>query len=322
MGFHEVRFPTTISRGSAGGPGFASTFTEQRSGSVDIVVHRERSRRSYFPTQQDRKQVRLAELLDFFEARSGAANAFRFKDWADFTTAADHVGAHAATDRVIGTGDDVTTVFALRTSYASGGVTKWRPITKPVAGTVLVAVAGVALVEGVDWTVNAATGLVTFTTAPALGDEVTAGCEFDTPVRFSAETDRLLRAALTTHQLRNVEGVRLEEDLAPSPLDDERHFGGGRAFGAVAANFSLAVADGAAISVNPSVAGIEMTLPATGGLAAVGPDFFRVFNDSFLYSIAVKDAGGATVVSLGPRSSANLGVYVVDASDTLAWRAS
>lgn len=322
MGFHEVEFPMDPEYASGFAPGFRNTFTELRSGAVETAVHNERPRRSFDLRGQVQSYDDAEALYTFWTARTGGANGFRIRDWTDYTTAANRRGTPGAADRLLGVGDDVTTVFALRTSYVSGGVTKWRPLTKPVAGTVRVSVGGVELVEGVDWTVNTATGLVTFTTAPALGDDVEAGCEFHVPVRFAPETDAKLGQVINAYDLESIERIMVFEDLAPSPLDDERHFGGGRAFGAVSANFSLAVADGAAISVNPSVAGIEMTLPATGTLAAVGPDFFRVFNDSFLYSITVKDAGGATVASLGPRSSANLGVYVVDASDTLAWRAS
>ncbi|RMD47084.1 MAG: TIGR02217 family protein, partial [Alphaproteobacteria bacterium] len=44
-------------------------------------------------------------------------------------------------------------------------------------------------VEGVDWEVDVTTGVITFTTAPGDGAEVTAGFEFDVPVRF--DTDRI-----------------------------------------------------------------------------------------------------------------------------------
>ena len=55
-----------------------------------------------------------------------------------------------------------------------------------VEGTVTVAVDGVLRQ---DWTCDASTGLVTFATAPAANAVVTAGFEFDVPVRF--DTDRL-----------------------------------------------------------------------------------------------------------------------------------
>jgi uncharacterized protein (TIGR02217 family) len=43
--------------------------------------------------------------------------------------------------------------------------------------------------EGTDWTLNAATGEVTFAIAPVSGAVITAGFEFDVPVRF--DTDRI-----------------------------------------------------------------------------------------------------------------------------------
>ena len=62
-----------------------------------------------------------------------------------------------------------------------------RRIVKPVTGTVRVARGGVETVAG--WSVNATSGVVTFAAAPGAGVLVTAGFEFDVPVRF--DTDRL-----------------------------------------------------------------------------------------------------------------------------------
>lgn len=50
-----------------------------------------------------------------------------------------------------------------------------------------VALAGAEQVSG--WSVDATTGIITFAAAPASGVLVTAGFEFDVPVRF--DTDRL-----------------------------------------------------------------------------------------------------------------------------------
>ncbi len=72
-------------------------------------------------------------------------------------------------------------------AYASGSQTWTRTITKPVAGTVVVALDGVT--QGSGWSVDTTTGIVTFTSAPASGVAVTAGFEFDVPVRF--DTDQL-----------------------------------------------------------------------------------------------------------------------------------
>jgi uncharacterized protein (TIGR02217 family) len=59
-----------------------------------------------------------------------------------------------------------------------------RTIAKPVEGTVRIAVDG-AEVE--DFEVDTTTGMVTLASAPAEGAAVTAGFEFDTPVRFDAD---------------------------------------------------------------------------------------------------------------------------------------
>lgn len=321
MGFHEISYPLNPEYASRFTPGFRTSFTELRSGAVTAQVHAERPRRQIDLKEQLRTRDEAEAMLTFWTARTGGANGFRLRDWTDYTTAADRRSAPADDDRNIGTGDGVTTVFALRTSYVSGGVTKWRPIQKPVAGSVLVAVAGVAMVESVDFTVNTTTGLVTLAVAPGVGDAVTAGCEFEVPVRFAPETDAALGAVINAYDLLAFERVIAVEDINPSPLDDERHFGGGRAFGAISANVTLAVLDGQALTFNPSTSGLSATLPAIAGLPAIGPDFFDVFNDSFTFSLAVKDSGGATVVTLGPRSSARLGVLPVDALGTTAWRA-
>jgi uncharacterized protein (TIGR02217 family) len=63
-----------------------------------------------------------------------------------------------------------------------------RTITKPVAGTVKVYLDGVEQLWG--WSVDTTTGVVTFGTAPAMGVEVTADCEFDVPVRSIPTTWR------------------------------------------------------------------------------------------------------------------------------------
>lgn len=69
-----------------------------------------------------------------------------------------------------------------------------RTITKPVAGTVKVYLAGVQQTSG--WSANTTTGVITFTNAPGNGVSVSADYEFDVPVRF--DTDRM---AVTIEQI-------------------------------------------------------------------------------------------------------------------------
>ncbi|MFN7177769.1 MAG: DUF2460 domain-containing protein, partial [Thermaurantiacus sp.] len=78
----------------------------------------------------------------------------------------------------------------------SGGEIESRLIAKPVTGTVKIYRGGVEATSG--WTVNTATGLVTFTTAPTSGVQVTADFEFDVPVRFDSDQ---MDITIETYQL-------------------------------------------------------------------------------------------------------------------------
>ncbi len=132
----------------------------------------------------------VGALIAFFEARGGQLYGFRWKDWADFKSCAASGAGPAFDDQIIGTGDGVTRGFALQKAYRSGRAESISgSITKPVPGTVLAGIEGVPLVESIGFEVDVTTGIVTFTDAPDVGVTVTAGFEFDVPVRF--DTDRI-----------------------------------------------------------------------------------------------------------------------------------
>jgi uncharacterized protein (TIGR02217 family) len=188
MSFHEVRFPAALSAGSSGGPERRTEIVSLSNGFEERNSPWAHSRRRYDAGLGVRSLDDLAEVIAFFEARHGQLYGFRWKDWTDFRSCAPS-GQPAATDQAIGTGDGAVTVFQLRKRYASGAQAYARPIGKPVEGSVLVAVNGTARVYGVDFSVDHETGVVTFVAAPATGVVVTAGFEFDVPVRF--DTDRI-----------------------------------------------------------------------------------------------------------------------------------
>ena len=81
-----------------------------------------------------------------------------------------------------------------------------RSITKPVAGSVRVALGGVEQASG--WSVSTTTGLVTFATPPPLGVAVTAGFEFDVPVRFDSDA---LEVTLDLERLGSITSIPLVE---------------------------------------------------------------------------------------------------------------
>jgi uncharacterized protein (TIGR02217 family) len=186
MAFHEIRFPDNISRGARGGPERRTQIVELASGDEERNASWANSRRRYDAAYGIRRADDLAVVVAFFEARNGRLYGFRWKDWGDYKSCLPS-GAPTATDRAIGTGDGATKVFQLVKAYSSGAQTWIRSITKPVSGTVKVALDGIAQASG--WAVDTATGQITFTTAPANGVIVSAGFEFDVPVRF--DTDQL-----------------------------------------------------------------------------------------------------------------------------------
>lgn len=207
MGFHEVRFPANLSFGSVGGPERRTEVVTLANGHEERNTPWAHSRRRYDAGLGLRSLDDVAALLAFFEARRGQLFGFRWKDWADYKSCLPS-GRVTALDQVIGTGDGGTTEFALRKSYDPDGAVYHRPIAKPVAGTVLVAISGDPQVETVDYTLDTARGVVTFFTPPDIGTAVTAGFEFDVPVRF--DTDRV-QVSVASFQAGDVPTVPVVE---------------------------------------------------------------------------------------------------------------
>ncbi|KEO56537.1 DUF2460 domain-containing protein [Thioclava pacifica] len=186
MAFHEVRFPANLSFGSVGGPERRTEIVTLTNGFEERNSPWSHSRRRYDAGVGLRSLDDVERLLAFFEARSGQLHAFRWKDWADYKSCAPSKIVDYE-DQLIGHGDGVTTQFQLSKAYVSGGVEYRRPIAKPVAGTVKLGVQGGYQAEAVDWEVNLATGTIGFFSAPAAGAPITAGFEFDVPVRFDTD---------------------------------------------------------------------------------------------------------------------------------------
>lgn len=207
MPFHEVRFPASLSFGSVGGPERRTDIVTLANGFEERNTPWAHSRRRYDAGLGMRSLDDVATLIAFFEARRGQMFGFRWKDWSDFKSG----GAKrdvAFEDQVIGEGDGARSVFALAKTYRSGEFTYTRPIAKPVAGTVQIGVAQDRLFEGSDFEVDTATGLVTLFEAPGEGQQVSAGFEFDVPVRF--DTDRI-QTSVASFQAGDVPNVPVVE---------------------------------------------------------------------------------------------------------------
>lgn len=188
MAFHETRFPANLSFGSVGGPERRTEIVALTNGYEERNSPWAHSRRRYDAGLGLRSLDDVAALIAFYEARAGQLHGFRWKDWADYSSALPSRAVSAA-DQLIGQGDGRSVSFQLVKLYRSGEQGYRRPILKPVEGTVRIAVGDVEQFETVDFTVDHATGIVTLQVAPMADAPITAGFEFDVPVRF--DTDRI-----------------------------------------------------------------------------------------------------------------------------------
>ena len=185
MAFDNVRFPTAISRGSTGSAERRTDVVTTASGREERNARWANSKRKYNAGFGVKSLDDIQAVVAFFEERRGKLYAFRWKDFADFKSCAASA-AVAATDQVIGTGDGVTAAFQLVKKYGTGTRNYVRAINAPVSGTVRVAVNGVVTTL---FAVNVLTGMMTFNAGsiPVIGAVVTAGFEFDVPVRFDTD---------------------------------------------------------------------------------------------------------------------------------------
>lgn len=183
QGFHEASLPLRLALGATGGPARRTDIVALSNGGEARNARWADSRRRYDVGTGLRSIEDLYQLTAFFEARRGQLYGFRFRDPVDHASAAPGT-AITATDQELGTGDGETAVFQLRKLYGE----TIRTIRKPVAGSVQLAVDGVA-VEAADFEVDDTTGEVTFAPGaiPGEGAVISAGYEFDIPVRFDAD---------------------------------------------------------------------------------------------------------------------------------------
>lgn len=199
MSFHEIQFPTAIAFHSSGGPTRKTEIVTLGSGFEERNAVWANSRRHYDVGYGVKTLDDLHAVIGFFEARSGRLYGFRFKDFTDFKSCAPGASV-TPTDQPLGTGDGATTEFQLAKTYTSGPASWQRTIKKPGAGTVRVAVDGVETAV----TADTITGLVTFASPPAAAAVLTAGFEFDTPVRFDTDALSINLAAFNAGEIPSI----------------------------------------------------------------------------------------------------------------------
>ena len=209
--FHDVLFPPAVSFGATGGP-------ERRNEIVALTSGREKrnarvslSRRRYDAGTGIRSLEDLHDVVAFFEARRGSLHAFRFRDPFDMKSCRPQA-TPSPLDQTLGTGDGATLRFALVKVYGEGADAYHRPIARPRPESLRVAVGGSELSYPGGFTFDGEKAEVVLADAPAVGVAITAGYEFDVPVRFDAER---LSVSLASFRAGQIPSIPLIEVLQP-----------------------------------------------------------------------------------------------------------
>ena len=202
--FEDVTFPLEIGRDAMVTAEFSTNVVTTMSGHERRNSSWSDARLRYDVGPGVRDENELGVLLNFFRARRGPATGFRFGDPFDFSSN-DMTGAPTMVDEILGVGDGLRTSFALVKNY--GDNEQARRVTRPTAGTVAVALDGVA---AAGWSLTDY-GVVVFETAPAAGAAITAGFQFDVPVRFADDRIEVSRATFGAGDMPSVPLIEIRE---------------------------------------------------------------------------------------------------------------
>jgi uncharacterized protein (TIGR02217 family) len=201
--FFEVEFPRKLSYGMTGGNTFSTTVNKGFSGYEQrnknwksslskwtVSVHSQQGAEANgnvsFITDFDL-------LRDFNLVVTGQGDAFRLFEPTDYSLSL------ASGTGILAAPDGTNKIFQITKTYKIGGRAYIRNIKKPItpsvtdylgnalSNTLTVYVNGVPQTLGSAYTVDYTTGLITFTTAPTLGQIVACDCQFHYPVRFNSD---------------------------------------------------------------------------------------------------------------------------------------
>lgn len=205
MAFFEELFPPEISAGMSGGPRF------RNSKAYMLTGQRITNREAVYPLHEyslatpPRSEALFNRLRSFFWVVGGDADAFRFRDWADYKAELSNTST-----TLVSAG-----VYQLNRIYVYGARTFTRPIYKPVTGARIWRTrSGVQTDITATSTLDTTTGRVTVTGHVA-GDTYQWVGRFDVPAAFRdpAAVFRLVNGCTDRERLEwpsiEIEEVRL-----------------------------------------------------------------------------------------------------------------
>ncbi len=175
MTFYAIEIDPTPAFGFQGGPEFSTNVQTLASGREKRNGDWFFSRHKFSAPFQNITNDQYLRVKQVFLIMRGKLHTFLQRDWADFNASNEQFGA----------GDGTTKIFQLVKTVSEGGGGYQRVITKPdVLGGIVIKVNGTVTAASVD----ATTGLVTFSSAPANAAVLTWSGQFYNHVRFDIDS--------------------------------------------------------------------------------------------------------------------------------------
>lgn len=182
MSYHDELFPLSVERVISGVEGSTTIIPVGVSGREVRIANLGDGRVTVDVVPGVRSLADLQALQSFQRRRKFRLFAFPVRDPLDYTVEPDVEGAFAA-------GVGTAGPFQLTKTYSDSSNSDVRNITKPEPGSVKVYVGGVLKTEGVHYTLDYLTGLVTFLSGhfPGVGVAIKWEGRFYVPVRFAED---------------------------------------------------------------------------------------------------------------------------------------
>ncbi len=198
MSFLNVRFPTGISFGATGGPGYSTTIASLNSGVEQRNQNWTNSKCAYNAARGCNTDADREALLAFFRIAKGKTHSFRWKDWTDHTCE-----SGSGTFTAVGDG-----TYQFRKNYAHSAGSEDRIIALPRSP--IVKHNATTLTEGSDYIINLPSGILLPVRSPVAVPTSWSG-EFDVLCRFDTDSIQLVAEDIDYFKSQTVGVVETRE---------------------------------------------------------------------------------------------------------------
>ncbi len=198
MSFLNIRFPTGISYGAVGGPGYSTAVASLNSGVESRNQNWSNSRCTYNAARGCNTDEDLEALLAFFRIAKGKTHSFRWKDWTDHACVS---AAGKFTDLGDGT-------YQFRKRYSNSAGSEDRIIALPISP--VVKHNATTLTEGSDYVINVPAGILLPVRSPISVPTSWSG-EFDVLTRFDTDNLQLVAEDLDYFKSQMVPVIEIRE---------------------------------------------------------------------------------------------------------------